>query len=454
MLDPHSVTNVIFGIDPVVASCAVLAAVYAFIISERLNQAITALLGASAMIFLGVISQHEAVEGIDFNTIFLLIGMMIIVGIMKNSGVFQFVAILAAKSVKANPRALLAILSIITAVFSALLDNVTTVMLIVPITLLLTEQLKQNPYPFLFAQIFASNVGGTATLIGDPPNILIGSHVGFSFMDFVVNVGPPAFVIMIFLLIFFDFIWGRKMTTSLRARAHLLRYNAYEALVDIQLLYKSLFVLALVLFGFIVGHGHGYEPGSVALGGASLLMFLDVFKRKRGKLYLMSSNKQTHSVEHTFKEVEWDTIFFFMGLFIIVTGVESSGILGVMADKMLALTEGNMMATGMAILWISTVFSAFINNIPFVATIIPMIDAMAPTFGGADKLEPIWWALSLGACLGGNGSIVGASANVMVASYASRSGQPISFVKFMLMAFPLMIVTVLIASVYAYFVFF
>ncbi len=454
MVTEHLTSHVIFGIDPIVASCAVLAAVYALIITERLNQAITALIGASAMIFLGVISQHQAIDGIDFNTIFLLIGMMIIVGIMKNSGFFQFIAILAAKSVKANPRALLAVLSIITAVFSALLDNVTTVMLIVPITLLLTEQLKQNPYPFLFAQIFASNVGGTATLIGDPPNILIGSHVGFSFMDFVVNVGPPAFIIMVFLLIFFDVLWGRKMTTSKRARAHLLRYNPYEALVDKQLLFKSLFVLALVLFGFIVGHGHGYEPGTVALGGASLLMLLDMFKRKRGKTYILSNPKQTHAVEHIFKEVEWDTIFFFMGLFIIVTGVEASGILGIMAEEMLAITEGNMVATGMAILWISTIFSAFINNIPFVATIIPMIDAMAPTFGGADKLEPIWWALSLGACLGGNGSIVGASANVMVASYASRAGQPISFVKFMLMAFPLMIATVVIATIYAYFMFF
>ncbi len=450
----HSVQHVIFGIDPVIASCAVLGLVYVFIISERLNQALIALLGASAMIFLGVISQQQAFAGIDFNTIFLLIGMMIIVGIMKHSGVFQFVAIFAAKMVKANPRSLLVVLAIITAVFSALLDNVTTVMLIVPITLLLTEQLKQNPYPFLFSQIFASNVGGTATLIGDPPNILIGSHVGFSFMDFVVNVGPPAFITMICLLIFFDFLWGRKMKTSMKARAHLLRYDPFAALVDKELLYKSLFVLALVLFGFIVGHGHGYEPGTVALGGASLLMLLDIFKRKRGKLYILSSKKQTHSVENVFKEVEWDTIFFFMGLFIIVTGVESSGILAVMAERMLELTEGNLWATGISILWISTIASAFINNIPFVATIIPMIDAMAPTFGGKENLEPIWWALSLGACFGGNGSIVGASANVMVASYAMRAGQPISFMKFMIMAFPLMLATAVIASIYAYFVYF
>lgn len=446
--------QVIFGADPVVVSCGVLGFVYALIISERVNQAITALIGASAMIFLGVISQTKAIEGIDFNTIFLLIGMMIIVGIMKNSGVFQFVAILAAKSVKANPRALLAILAVITAVFSALLDNVTTVMLIVPITLLLTEQLKLNAYPFLFSQIFASNVGGTATLIGDPPNILIGSHVGFGFMDFVYNVGPPAFIVMIALLIFFDFIWGRKLKTSLKARAHLLRYDPYEALVDKQLLYKSLVVLALVMFGFIIGHGHGYEPGSVALGGASLLMLLDIFRVKRKKIYILTSSKQSHSVEETFKEVEWDTIFFFMGLFIIVTGVEASGILGRMAGELLALTDGDMKATGILILWISTIFSAFINNIPFVATLIPMVDAMAVNFGGADKLEPIWWSLSLGACLGGNGSIIGASANVMVASYAARAGQEISFIKFMLMAFPIMIVTVMISTVYAYFVFF
>ncbi len=453
MEQAQHVSDVIFGWNPMITAATVLFFVYVFIISERLNQSIIALIGASAMIYLGILNQEMAIEGIDFNTIFLLIGMMIIVGIMKNSGVFQFVAIMSAKTVKANPRALLVVLAWITAFFSAMLDNVTTVMLIVPITLLLTEQLKLKPYPFLVALIFASNVGGTATLIGDPPNILIGSAVGLGFMDFVENVGPPALIIMIFLTVFFDLIWGRKMKTTLKARAHLLRYDPYEALVDRELLYKSLFVLFAVIFGFIVGHSHGFEPGTVALSGGALLMLLDCIKFRRKKVYWLKTGKQTHNVEHTFKEVEWDTIFFFMGLFIIVTGVEKSGLLAVLAQEVLKLTEGDLTNTSMLILWVSTICSAFINNIPFVATLIPMIQNMADVFGGADKLEPIWWSLSLGACLGGNGTLVGASANVMVAAYASRAGEPISFVKFMYLAFPLTLVIVGISTIYAYYVY-
>lgn len=442
----HVVPEAILGVSPMIAACTVLLIVYFFIITEKIHQAIIALLGAVAMIYLGLINQHLAVQGIDFNTIFLLIGMMVLVGIMQRSGFFQYVAIISAKTVKANPRALLIVLSLITAVFSALLDNVTTVMLIVPITLLLTEQLKLNPYPFLFSQIFFSNVGGTATLIGDPPNILIGSAVGYGFMDFVYNVGPPAFFIGILLVIFFDVLWGKNMKTSMRARAHLMRYDAASALTDKPLLIKSLFVLALVLLGFTVGHSHGFEPGTVALSGGALLMLLDTFGQDK--------DEQAKRVHKAFHEVEWDTIFFFIGLFVIVTGVEHSGFLKIIADWIVEVTKGDMMLTGMTIMWVSTVASAFINNIPFVATLIPVIDSMAADFGGEDMLEPLWWSLSLGACLGGNGSIVGASANVMVASYAARAGQGISFLKFMALAFPLMIATVAVATVYAYFFYF
>ncbi|MEZ5901784.1 MAG: SLC13 family permease [Alphaproteobacteria bacterium] len=310
--------EVVFGWDGMIVSSVILFIVYAFIITDRLNPAVISLLGAGAMIILGVINQELAVQGIDFNTIFLLIGMMIIVGIMKDSGVFQYVAIMAAKSVRGNPRALLAILSIITAIFSALLDNVTTVMLIVPITLLLTEQLKLNPYIFLASQIFASNIGGTATLIGDPPNILIGSAVGFSFVDFLENTAPIAAILMVFLVVFFDLIWGRKLKTSLKAIAHLLRYKPEEALTDKPLLVKSLMVLALVFFGFVVGHGQGIEPGTTALTGAALLMMLNIYK--------MKPEKQTKSVHTAFGEVEWDTIFF-IGLFIVVYAVEYTGLL-------------------------------------------------------------------------------------------------------------------------------
>lgn len=357
--------EVIMGWNPMIVSTVVLCAAYVFIISERINRAVTALLGASALIFLGVLNQDLAVEGIDFNTVFLLIGMMVIVGITKQSGVFQYVAIWSAKLVRGNPRMLLIVLSMITAVFSALLDNVTTVMLVVPITLLLTEQLKLNPFPFLLAQIFASNIGGMATLIGDPPNILIGSAVGFSFMDFVYNVGPAAVIIMVVMVAIFDFIWGRKLTTSLKAKAHVLRYNPNEALTDKGLLVKSGVVMALVLFGFIWGHGHGLEPGTVALSGAALLMLLDIYRFK--------AEEQTHRVHKAFGEVEWETIFFFIGLFILVYGVEHTGVLALLGRELLDFTGGDLAKTGMLILWSSAILSAIVDNIPFVATMIPMI---------------------------------------------------------------------------------
>ena len=442
----HHVSSVVFGLNPMVVATSILVIAYAFIISEKINRAVVSLLGAGALIFTGVLNQHLMVQGIDFNTIFLLTGMMVIVAITKRTGIFQFVAILSAKSVRGNPRALLVVLSLITAIFSALLDNVTTVLLVVPITLLLTEQLKLPAYPFLFALIFASNVGGMATLIGDPPNILIGSAVGLSFMDFVYNVGPAAVLNMIVLLVIFDVIWGRKFKTSMKARAHLLRYDPYEALTDVPLLWKSMITLSLVLFGFIVGHGHGIEPGTVALTGAAFLMLLDVYRFK--------AEDQSHKVQESFQEVEWETIFFFMGLFVLVYGVEHTGVLSMLAEYMMDLTGGDMATTGYAILWSSAIISAIVDNIPFVATMIPMIESMETEMGGAEAIEPLWWVLSLGACLGGNGSLIGASANVMVASFAERAGQRISFLKFMAFAFPLMILTIIISTGYAWFVFF
>lgn len=438
--------SVIFGWDGMIVSTVILCLAYIFIISERINRAVVALLGAGAMIILGVLNQELAVSGIDFNTIFLLIGMMVVVGIMKDSGVFQFVAILSAKLVRGNPRALLVVLSIITAVFSALLDNVTTVMLIVPITLLLTEQLKLNPYIFLVAQIFASNIGGMATLIGDPPNILIGSAVGFSFMDFIYNTAPISAILMVVMIVFFDLVWGRKMTTTLKAKAHLLRYKPEEALTDKPLLMKSLFVLLLIIFGFVVGHGHGIEPGTTALTGAALLMLLTIYK--------FNPEEQTHKVHKALGQVEWETIFFFMGLFMLVYGVEHTGLLALLGQKLLLATGGDIETTGYVVLWSSAIFSAIIDNIPFVATMIPLLESTADSFGGDAAIIPLWWTLALGACLGGNGSIIAASANVMVASFAERAGHRISFVKFLKLAFPMMLGTIAIAHVYVWLVYF
>lgn len=436
----HGLPEMIFGVSPMIVATTILVIAYVFITSEKINRALVSLIGAGAMIFLGVLNQHLAVQGIDFNTIFLLIGMMTIVNVTKDTGVFQFVAIYAAKSVRGNPRALMPVLAIITAVFSALLDNVTTVLLIVPVTLLLCEQLKQKPYPFLFSQIFASNVGGMATLIGDPPNILIGSAVGLSFMDFVVTVGPVALVLMIILLGFFDVVWGRKMKTSLRAIAHLLKYDAVSAIKDSGLLIKCGIVLFAVLMGFIFGHGQGLEPGSVALTGAAVLLLLKVWR--------LEAEKQAHSVQEAFAEVEWETIFFFMGLFILVYGVEVTGLLEYLGQEMLSVTGGDMTATAMGILWVSAVLSAILDNIPFVATMIPLIESLGPEMGGEEALMPLWWCLALGACLGGNGSLIGASANVMVASFAERAGHRISFMQYMLLGFPLMIGTIAVAMGY------
>lgn len=439
------IPEVIFGMDALIVSTVILVISYAIIISEKINRAVIALVGAGMMVMTGVLNQSAAVRGVDFNTIALLVGMMTIVGITQKSGVFQYIAILTAKLVKGNPRQLMAALAVITAVLSALLDNVTTVLLIVPITLLLVDQLKLPAFPFLFTQIFASNIGGMATLIGDPPNILIGSAVGLSFMDFVYNVGPPAFIIMVVMMVLFDIIWGRKMDASEKARARIMAYDENEALTDRPLLIKSGVALSLALFGFIVGHQHGYEPGTVALLSAAFLLLLDGWAH--------SPEDQSKKVHKALNTVEWETIFFFIGLFIIVYGVERAGLLEMMAAKFLTFTEGNIPLTGMLILWSSAILSAIVDNIPFVATMIPMIEAMGPELGGDEALMPLWWCLSLGACLGGNGSLVGASANLIVAGFAERAGQRISFMGFMKLGFPLMILTICMASVYAWFVF-
>lgn len=443
----EAISHVIFGWNPMIVSSVILVIAYGFIISEKVNRTIVSLLGAGLLVFLGVLNQDLAIRGIDFNTIFLLTGMMVIVAITRKSGVFEFVAIFAAKFVKANPRLLLVALAVVTAVFSALLDNVTTVLLVVPVTLLLTEQLKLNPYPFLFSQIFASNIGGTSTLIGDPPNILIGSAVGLGFMDFVENIGLAALVVFLVMTLVFDFIWGRKMVAADEDRHQLMAYNPYQAIKDYGILYKSLFVLGLVLFFFVWGHNHGILPGTIAMTGAALLLLLTLWR--------FSGEKQSHEVDAAFKEVEWETIFFFMGLFILVAGVEHTGVLKMVADHMMAITGDNLKFTAMLILWSSAILSAIVDNIPFVATMIPMIEAMEHNFpGGKESLEPLWWCLSLGACLGGNGSLIGASANVMVASMAGRVGEHISFIQFLKLAFPMMLLTIAISTVYALVMFF
>lgn len=436
-------SQVIFGWDPLWVSSILFIATYALIVSEKINRAIVAGLGAALMIALGVLNQQTAISGVDFNTLGLLTGMMVIVAITRGSGVFQYVAVWSAKKVKASPWGILLMLSLVTAVFSSLLDNVTTVLLIAPVTLLISHELKMDPYPFLFAEIFASNIGGTATLIGDPPNIMIGSAVNLSFNDFLFSLAPIIPVIPALTLGIIYLIWGRSMHATEQARARIMRFKEREAITDPLLLKQSMFVLALVIAGFIMAQPLRLEPATIAMFGAGLLLLLSNLKS--------SADEQSEEVHKTFGRVEWITIFFFIGLFISVKGIEEAGVLRILADGVIGFTGADLTVLSLATLWVSAVASAVVDNIPFVATMIPVIKSMAPTFGGAENLMPLWWSLALGACLGGNGSLVGASANLIVAGFAERAGHRIRFLKFMLLAFPMMLLSIGIASFYVYF---
>ncbi|MCP4767962.1 MAG: ArsB/NhaD family transporter [Gammaproteobacteria bacterium] len=440
--DSGIAAQVIFGWDPFWVSTILFIATYAVIISDKINRAIVAGLGASLMVSLGVLNQSTAISGIDFNTLGLLAGMMVLVAITRGSGVFQYVAIWSAKKVDASPWGILVMLSLVTAVFSSLLDNVTTVLLIAPVTLLICNELKIKPYPFLFAEIMASNIGGTATLIGDPPNIMIGSAVGLSFNDFLFNLAPIVPLILIITLGIIYLIWGRNLSATTEARERVMKFEEREAITDPMLLKQAIFVFTLVILGFLSAHQLGLEPATIALFGAAVLLLLSNLKN--------SPEEQSEEVHKMFGEVEWITIFFFIGLFISVKGIEEAGVLRLLADMVIDHTGGDMTITALAILWVSAVASAVVDNIPFVATMIPVIKSMAPTFGGAENLMPLWWALALGACLGGNGSLVGASANLIVAGFAERAGHRIRFLPFMLIAFPMMILSIVIASAYMY----
>lgn len=421
-------------------STCILLVTYAVIMSERVNRAVIALLGAGAMVIVGVLDQVEAIRGVDWNTLGLLTGMMILVSISRRSGMFQFIAVKAAQLANANPAGILFLLQITTAALSALLDNVTTVLLVVPVTLAICKDLKVPAYPFLFAEIFASNIGGTATLIGDPPNILIGSQAGLSFNDFVVHLTPVIIVVMVVQAVMIHLLWGRSMRATPRAKAIVMALMANQTITDWTLLKQSIVILTVVMVAFVFARQLHLEPATIAIVGAALLMLCDNWEHH--------SEKAAHNVHQTFSDVEWITIFFFIGLFIVVHGVEVGGLLSLLASKLVAATGGNMATTGYAILWASAVLSAIVDNIPFVATMIPLIKTMAPSFGGEEAIRPLWWCLSLGACLGGNGTLIGASANLTVAGIGDRNKVPFKFVAYTLYAFPMMLVSVAISHIY------
>jgi Na+/H+ antiporter NhaD/arsenite permease-like protein len=420
---------------------------YAVIVSEKIHKTIIAIFGAGLMLVLKILQQHEAFHveefGVDWNVIFLLISMMVIINLMRPTGVFEYIAVKSAKWGKGEPFRILAIFATVTAVLSALLDNVTTVLLIVPVTILIADALEVDPLPYLISCTLASNIGGTATLIGDPPNIMIASKAQLDFMDFIYHLGPIVVTIMVVYIFTIKLIWGKKLKTREELKQRIMAMNENEAIKDPVMLKKSLAVLALVLTGFIFHGMLHFQPATIALFGAGLLLLLS----------------NTHEPHHILAEVEWPTIFFFIGLFIIIGGVVKVGLIKWMSVKVLEITQGNLLATSMVVMWFSAFASAFIDNIPYVATMNPLIVDMAkqlwPDLSGTQLLHhvslmPLWWSLALGACLGGNGTAIGASANVIVVGMSEKAGRKISFGKFMLYGMPIMVLTVVISTIYVW----
>jgi Na+/H+ antiporter NhaD/arsenite permease-like protein len=438
----HFTPHLVFGLDPVWFAAVLLCVTYAAIIWDRVNRAIIALVAAGAAVLAGALDQAEALKGIDWNTIGTLTGMMIITSIAQRSGLFQYAAIRSAQLARAHPAALLLLVQLVTFFTSALLNNVSTVLLIAPVTLAVTRELQIAPFPFLIAEVLASNIGGTATLIGDPPNIMIGSQAGLSFNAFLVHLTPIAAVVQAVQALMLHLIWGRATHATIENRLRVMTLDARAAIVDLPLLSQSMAVLGAVIVALIFEDRLHLEPATIAMGGAAVLMLLDNWEHR--------GDKQTVNVTRTLTEVEWITIFFFVGLFIIVRAVEVSGLLQLLAGRLVAVTGNNAALGGVIILWLSAFLAAIIDNIPFVAVMIPVIKGMAPAFGGEAHIAPLWWCLSLGACLGGNGTLIGATANLTVGGIAERNGIAFGFVKYTRYALPMMIVSILICQLYVW----
>lgn len=413
-----------------IIAIAIFSIVMALIVSEKIERTIVALSGAALMFLFRIITFEEGISHIDFNTIFVLIGMMIVVSIVKKSGLFEYVAIMTAKISKGDPSKIMIYFMIITAVLSAVLDNVTTVLLIGPMTLVISDILSLNPIPFLITQIIASNVGGTATLIGDPPNIMIGSAANLSFEDFLINLGPVIVIILAIVIVIFKFLYRKDLVKNADSEQLIAELDEKKAILDKSLLIKSLIVLALILIGFMTHSKLGIESSVVALTGACILLLI-------GK-------QDPHEILYS---VEWPTIAFFAGLFIIVGGLSNTGVISMLANLLVEKTNGDVILTMFLLLWISAIVSSFLDNIPFVATLIPLILTMQTK--GMD-VTPLWWATSLGACLGGNGTLIGASANVVLSSVGQKHGYPISFIHYLKIGFPMMILTIIISSAYLF----
>ena len=421
--------------ETTIVAIVIFVVAYALIISEKIHRTIVGIFGAMLMILFGVLSQEMAIHHIDFNTLGLLMGMMIIVNITSETGLFNFLAVWAAKKVKARPIALLLALSALTAVCSGLLDNVTTVLLTVPVTFSITKQLRVDVKPYLISQIFCSNIGGTATLIGDPPNIMIGSAVGLNFMDFIFNLTGICIIIFLVVELFIIWLYGKGLRTKPELQAEVMRMDASKEITDHKLLKKCLFVIFCTIALFILHSSLHLETATAALSGAGLLL-------------LLTARRDEAFIAKILSKIEWLAIFFFAGLFVLVGGLVETGVIKMLAQEAINITNGDITTTAVLILWMSAIASSFIDNIPFVATLIPLIQDMGNM--GLTNLDPLWWSLALGACLGGNGTLIGASANVVVASMAAKRGVIITFVGFLRIAFPVMLLTIVIANIYVF----
>lgn len=401
---------------------------YAIIVSERIHRTIAALAGGFLMILLGIVNQDQAFHSIDFNVIFLLAGMMIIANILSETGLFQWLAVQAVRLGRRDPFRIMILLSLITAVASAGLDNVTIVVLIAPVTLYVASNLGISPIPLLISEVLASNIGGAATLIGDPPNILIGSAARIDFITFLVNMAPPVMVSMLLFIPLSYFVFRRDLTATTDRRPRVGSLDTGDLITDRTLLIKALLVIAGVLIGFVL---HGYfhlEPATIAMSGATVL--------------LLVASKDPH---HVLQHIEWTTLFFFIGLFITVEAIVEVGIIEAIAQQALAITGGNLRLTATFILVLSAIASGIVDNIPYTATMIPLVKSLGQ---GGLHIEPLWWALALGADFGGNFTLVGASANVVVASLAERSGYRITFALFLKYSLPITAVSILVSGVY------
>ena len=414
----------------VALTALIFIATYALIATDRIDKTIAALLGGTAVVVLGVIDQEEAFGAIDLNVIFLLAGMMVLAAILRRTGFFQWLAILSVKVAGGDPFRLLLVLSVVSAALSALLDNVTTVVLIAPVTLYIATVLRVSPVPFLMSEILASNIGGTATLIGDPPNILIGSASGLGFLEFLANLGPISLAILVVFLLMTRFMFGRDLEIHADARDAVLALDEREVLTNPSLLRISLLVIGATIGGFLLATPLGLEPGTIALLGAAVLLLLSRLE-----------------IDEVLREVEWPTLFFFIGLFMLVEAVVQVGIIDALATALLDLTGGDPTVTTLGLLWLSGIASGIVDNIPYTATMIPVIGQL----GAAGlPIEPLWWSLALGACLGGNATIVGASANVVVANMAGRAGHPITFRAFLRYGLVVAVVSLAMSTIYLY----